>query len=67
MPPVVLRILRDGEQLPRTHSGKPIKSRIHRELLGMTERFPAEDLPDGVEYFGCCVPVFVEKTASPWD
>jgi malonyl-CoA/methylmalonyl-CoA synthetase len=34
MPPVVLRILRDGEQLPRTDSGKPIKQRILSEFLG---------------------------------
>jgi malonyl-CoA/methylmalonyl-CoA synthetase len=66
MLPVVLRILQEGEQLPRTHSGKPIKSRILGELLGTTKWFPAHDLPEGVEYCGC-KPVIDEKTARPWD
>jgi malonyl-CoA/methylmalonyl-CoA synthetase len=66
MPPVVLRILRDGEQLPRTDSGKPIKQRILSEFFGTTKWFPAEVLPKGVEYCGC-MPVIDEGTIRPWD
>lgn len=66
MLPVVLRILQDGEQLPRTDSGKPIKKRILAELLGTTEWFPAENLPEGVEYCGCN-PVVDEGKTRPWD
>jgi len=66
MLPAVLRILKEGEQLPRTHSGKPVKKQILSELLGTTDSFPAEDLPDGVEYFGS-MPVIDAKTAKPWD
>jgi malonyl-CoA/methylmalonyl-CoA synthetase len=66
MLPVVLRILRDGEQLPRTDSGKPVKQRILREFLGTTKWFPAEDLPEDVEYCGC-MPVIDEGTIRPWD
>ncbi|GAB1318646.1 hypothetical protein MFIFM68171_08856 [Madurella fahalii] len=67
MLPVVLRVLKEGEQLPRTDSGKPIKRRILSEFLGTTEWFPAENLPDSVEYFGCALPVMDEKTAGAWD
>ncbi|KAK3291273.1 uncharacterized protein B0H64DRAFT_367327 [Chaetomium fimeti] len=66
MLPVVLRVLGDGEQLPRTHSGKPVKKKILSELLGCTEWFPADSLPERVEYCGSW-PVIDEKTARPWD
>lgn len=66
MLPVVLRILKGGEELPRTVSGKPVGREILSKFFGTTVSLPVEDLPQGVEYCGC-TPVIDEETTRPWD
>lgn len=67
MMPLVLRIIKDGEELPRTVSGKPIKRQILKNYFGTTDWFPAGDLSPGVEYCGCTMPTIDEAEAKPWD
>ena len=72
--PVVLRILKESENIPLTHSGKPIKRQILSQYFLTTDSFPAENLPEGVEYCGCGVPNANDMqggtgtgTSRPWD
>ena len=68
MLPVVLRVLGEDEQIPRTYSGKPIKKRILSEFLGTADWFPAEEVPEGVEYCGCGDPAAADSgTRKAWD
>ncbi|KAK0724102.1 hypothetical protein B0H67DRAFT_640675 [Lasiosphaeris hirsuta] len=69
MLPVVLRVVAEDEQIPRTHSGKPIKKWILCELLSTKEWFVADEVPKGVEYCGCDDPSSAgeNRARNPWD
>ena len=67
MLPAVLRILGEGEELPRTLSGKPIKKKILLDCFGVKDWFRAEEMPREVQYWGCDPPVVAEADVKPWD
>ncbi|KAH7128998.1 hypothetical protein EDB81DRAFT_808572 [Dactylonectria macrodidyma] len=67
MLPILLRILKDGEDFSRTVSGKFIKPKVLKESFGTTEWFLVNDLPTGVEYCGSTVPMIIEAETKPWD
>ncbi|KAK3345898.1 hypothetical protein B0T25DRAFT_520436 [Lasiosphaeria hispida] len=68
MHPTVLRVLGENEHIPRTYSGKPIKRQILKEFFRTTDCFPADQLPEGVEYCGCEDPAREkEGPRQPWD
>ncbi|KAF4504454.1 hypothetical protein G6O67_007904 [Ophiocordyceps sinensis] len=59
--PTLLRILKDGEDLPRTVSGKPIKRQILNLYFGSTDGAQPKTDPPGVERCGW------EAAIKPWD
>ena len=67
MLPTVLSVVREGQELPRTHSGKVVKRNVLRDYLGVTEWFPSEAVPPGVEFWGSNIPHVNEAEAKLWD
>jgi malonyl-CoA/methylmalonyl-CoA synthetase len=67
MLPMVLSVLREGQELPRTHSGKVVKRNVSRDCLGVTEWFSAEAVAPGVEFWGSDLPQVDEAEAKLWD
>lgn len=67
MLPTVLSVLREGQELPRTHSGKVVKENVLRDCLGVTEWFSAEAVAPEVEFWGCDLPKVDEAEAKLWD
>ncbi|OBS21185.1 hypothetical protein FPOA_07523 [Fusarium poae] len=67
MLPTVLTVLREGQQLPRTHSDKIMKRNVLRDCLGVTEWFSAETMAPGVEFWGSDLPQVDEAGAKLWD
>lgn len=66
MLPAILRILKDGEEIPRTVSGKAIKKAVRKEYFATTEWWPHNNPPPEVEYWGN-VPQVTEADMRPWD
>ncbi|PNP49778.1 hypothetical protein THARTR1_09546 [Trichoderma harzianum] len=66
MLPAILRILKDGEDIPRNISGKVVKAAVRRELFATTEWWPHSNPPPEVEYWGNMPPIF-EAATRPWD
>ena len=65
MLPVLLRILQDGEDLPRTISGKPIKRNILKDYFGIMDGTPAQRVPAGIQQWA--VPRRADGEYKPWD
>lgn len=66
MLPAILRILKDGEEIPRNISGKVVKAAVRRELFATTDWWPHSNPPAEVEYWGNMPPIF-EAATRPWD
>lgn len=66
MLPAILRILKDGEEIPRTISGKAVRKAICKEFLGTDKWWPHDNPPADVEYWGNMPPIFEAET-RPWD
>lgn len=66
MLPAVLRILKKGEQLARTFTGKANKKLVKEEFFATTEWWPHESPPAEVEYWGN-MPRILEAETRPWD
>ncbi|KKO97290.1 hypothetical protein THAR02_10610 [Trichoderma harzianum] len=66
MLPAILRILKDGEEIPRNISGKFVKAAVRRELFATTDWWPHSNPPPEVEYWGNMPPIF-EAATPPWD
>ncbi|KAF5530140.1 acetyl synthetase [Fusarium mexicanum] len=67
MLPTVLAVLGEGQQLPRTHSGKVMKRDVLRDCFGVAEWFSAETMASGVEFWGSDLPHVDEAGAKLWD
>ncbi|CAM1509752.1 Fc.00g000870.m01.CDS01 [Cosmosporella sp. VM-42] len=66
MLPVLLRILSDEEDVPRTVSQKPIKKRILQELFGITDYWSVDNPNPKVESWGN-QPEQIQAKTRPWD
>ncbi|KAK5996040.1 Acyl-CoA ligase oryP [Cladobotryum mycophilum] len=64
--PTLLRVLREGEEVPLTTSGKPVKKRIRTEFFTTEEWWPMNNPPADVESWADLRAVLGEK-AKPWD
>jgi malonyl-CoA/methylmalonyl-CoA synthetase len=65
MLPTLLRIMKDGEEVPRTTSQKPIKKRIVKEFFA-ADCWSADEPTPGVESWGN-QPDQVEAKTRAWD
>lgn len=64
--PTVLRILRDGEEIPRTVAGKPIKPGLMQRFFNVKDFLPANYAADGVECWRSTDEQLSHET-RPWD
>lgn len=64
--PMLLRILKAGEEVPMTISQKPIRKEIVKQYFGVTDYWSAENPTPGVESWGNAPEQIAAKT-RPWD
>jgi malonyl-CoA/methylmalonyl-CoA synthetase len=64
MLPTLLRILREGEELPRNGSGKVMRSQVLQEYFGKGDGVMTSTVPADVEQ--CSPPTFELEGAKPW-
>ncbi|KJZ74545.1 hypothetical protein HIM_06141 [Hirsutella minnesotensis 3608] len=67
MLPCVLRLLKEGEHLPRTHSGKLIKKDILKEYFGNADGLPTSGVSPDINVEQCAWPNLVWEGSKPWD
>lgn len=66
MLPMLLRIMDEEEEIPRTVSQKPIKKKILEQFFGVTTYWSTEDPTPRVESWGNAPEQIAAKT-RPWD
>lgn len=66
MLPMLLRIMDDEEEVPRTVSQKPIKKKILEQFFGVTDYWSFDSPTPRVESWGNA-PEQVEAKTRPWD
>ncbi|RFU29333.1 hypothetical protein B7463_g7018, partial [Scytalidium lignicola] len=64
--PAILRILREGDDVPRTPSEKPIKRGLLKQFFNISDFVPLNYCEPGVEYWGN-QPEQVLSQTRPWD
>jgi len=65
--PAILRILEDGDELPQTASGKPLKKPILERYFQITGYRPRVYIVPGVEFWGDEIDKTMERRAWDWE